>query len=141
MPGAPLRRTVLSWQHQDGKTQGIPLLCLSCSLGQSLGLATFLNRMGLMLSRNSQPRIASSWSMQKGQLRKELLPQGSRLHGAGCAQRAGGAAGSRTCPALPPSPGSSQDRSNPLPVLSLSLLVASNPIADSLETPSAPQVC
>lgn len=89
-----------------------------------------------MLSRDSQPRIASSWSIQKAQLRKERLPQGSRLHGAGHAQRAGAAVGSRTSLALPPSPHSSQDRSNPLPVL-----VAPKPITDSLGTPSAPQVC
>ena len=93
-----------------------------------------------MLSRDSQPRIASSWSVQKAQRRKERLPQGSRLRGAGRAQRAGAAAGSKTCPALLPSLRSSQDGSNPLPISSLSLLAVPNPIADSLGTPSAPQV-
>lgn len=62
--------------------------CSACGgLGQSLSLAPFLNRMGLLLPRDSQPRVASSWSVQKAQLRKEGIPQGSCLCGAGCAQR------------------------------------------------------
>lgn len=57
MPGAPFRRTVLPWQCEDGKTQDIPLLCLSHSLGQNLDLPTFLNRMGLMLSGTCSPGL------------------------------------------------------------------------------------
>lgn len=79
--------------------QDIPLLCLSCGLGQSLSLATFLNGMGLMLPRGWQPRIASSWSMQQARLRKEWLPQGSHPRRAGHAERAGAA--TRAGPAWP----------------------------------------
>lgn len=72
--------------------QDIPLLCLSHGLGQSLSLATFLNGMGPMLPRGWQPRIASSWSAQQAQLRKERLPQGSCPRRAGCVERTGAAA-------------------------------------------------
>lgn len=48
---------MLPWQREDGKTQDIPLLCLSHSLGQSLGLATFINRMGLMFSGTCSPGL------------------------------------------------------------------------------------